>query len=279
VQIRAEIIRRLDVMVAYSCNLACAGCISISDRPRRGIEPRSNIETWLEKWKSRITPRIVTLFGGEPCLHPELVEICQAAREAWPDSMLRLITNGFLLDRHDPHAWFRLAPLEIQVSVHRQDHRSSIDSQIKKILQIDPSWRVTAQGGEREHRQITWSHPDGVSIYKSIFGEFVTPYRANGSEIRPWYSDPAQAHAICGAPDTPILYKGLLYKCPAVANAMDLTGDNWFGYRGLDVTDDLAGFISHIGLPESCCGQCPDRDQAVIINHLDMRNVKIKNLD
>lgn len=266
-------------MVAYSCNLSCSGCISISDRPRRGIEPRHNIEAWLHKWQARLDPKIVTLFGGEPCLHPELVEICAEVRATWPGAVMRLITNGFLLDRYDPNVWYQLAPMEIQVSVHRQDHRCTIDAQIKKILMIDPVWRVTAQGGEHQHRQITWNHSSGLSIYKSIFAEFVVPYRAVGSEIKPWFSDPAQAHAICGAPDTPILYKGLLYKCPAVANAMDLVGQSWFGYRGLDVNDDLGDFISHIGLPEACCGQCPAQQQAVIIDHLDQKNVKIKNLD
>jgi hypothetical protein len=192
---------------------------------------------------------------------------------------MRLITNGFLLHRFDPQAWFDLAPFEIQVSVHRQDHNANINDQIRTILLHDANWKVTQQGGEQQHRQITWSHANGVSIYKSIFAEFVVPYQTQGDQLHPWHSDPAQAHAICGAPDTPVLYKGLLYKCPAVANTMDLVGHSWFGYQGCDVSDDVDSFIANIGRPESCCGQCPDHVQAVRINHLDKKNVKIKNLD
>lgn len=266
-------------MVAYSCNLACAGCISLSDRPRRGIEPFVNIEQWLDKWQTVISPRVVTLFGGEPCLHPDLVAVCEKIRQIWPDCVMRLITNGFLLDRYPAQAWFDLAPFEIQVSMHRSDREADINHQIRRVLLHSPSWKITQQGGEKQHRQITWSHESGVSIYKSMFAEFVVPYQSRAQDILPWYSDPAMAHAICGAPDTPILYKGLLYKCPAVANAMDLTGRSWFGYQGCDTDGDVDGFIANIGRPESCCAQCPDNERAVKINHLDKKNVKIKNLD
>ena len=84
------------------------------------------------------------------------------------------------------------------------------------------------------------------------------------------------AHKICGAPDTPVLYKGMLYKCPAVANAMDLSQNNWFGYQPCQDSDTLDKFVAGIGCPEIVCQQCPDRSQAVIIDHMDKKNVVIK---
>jgi hypothetical protein len=109
-----------------------------------------------------------------------------------------------------------------------------------------------------------------------VFKDFVVPYK---DDIKPWYSDPAEAHKICGSPNTPILYKGLLYKCPAVANAIDISGENWFDYRAYDVNDNLAEFVSNINKSETVCGQCPDQQQAVIINHFDINNVKTKNIN
>ena len=265
---------RLDIMIAYSCNIACAGCISISDRKRDGVASLEDISAWCTKWKNYIEPAVITVFGGEPCLHPKLIEVCQIIRASWPDCVLRLITNGYLLDNFDPNSWFNLGSFEIQVSLHRQDHRSIIDTAIKKILLTRSNWKVSTHGGN-DHKQIQWSNGT-FTIYKSIFKDFIVPYQ---DDIKPWNSDPAEAHKICGSPNTPILYKGLLYKCPAVANALDVSGENWFNYSAYDITDNLTEFIDNIGYPETVCGQCPDNNQAVIINHFDKNNVRTKNIN
>ena len=267
-------LHRLDIMIAYSCNIACAGCISISDRKRDGVASLEDISAWCTKWQEYLDPEVITIFGGEPCLHPKLVEVCETVRSAWSNSVIRLITNGYLLDNFDPSDWFTLGKFEMQVSVHRQDHRAIIDSAIKNILLQRSNWKTTAHGGD-DHKQIAWVNGD-VTIYKSMFKDFIVPYKDN---VQPWHSDPTQAHKICGSPNTPILYKGLLYKCPAVANAIDISGENWFDYRAYDVNDNLAEFVSNINKPETVCGQCPDQQQAVIINHFDINNVKTKNIN
>lgn len=273
-------IPRLDIMIAYSCNIACRGCISLSDRRRSGIAPMTDIGHWLDQWRLRITPGVATLFGGEPCLHPDLIEVCALVRRAWPEATLRLITNGYLLGRFPAAAWFDFGAMEIQVSVHREDHEARINHNIRQILQQRADWQVHQHSGDREHRQLSWSHHSGVKIYKSIFREFIVPYREQGQQILSWRSDPARAHSICGAPATPILFRGRLYKCPAVANVMDLLGPNsWCDYEPVTPDSDLENFVANIGRPESCCGQCPEIQQAQIIDHRDKRNVTVKNLD
>jgi organic radical activating enzyme len=266
---------RLDIMIAYSCNLSCKGCISLSDRVRSGIEPFENIFDQLNQWQSRISPNVTAVFGGEPCLHPRLIEICQQIRFAWPNTIIRLITNGYLLDNFDAEAWFNLGPIEIQVSVHRKDHEHILNKKIKNILEKRNQWTMSIHAKHDDHKQIQWQHQT-VSIYKSIFKDFVVPYYQNNLKILPWNSDPLESHKICGSPSTPILYKGKLYKCPAVANVIDITGKNWFDYRAAEVTDDLTDFISYIGKPEKVCGQCPSRSQAVIIDHFDKKNVIVR---
>jgi MoaA/NifB/PqqE/SkfB family radical SAM enzyme len=263
-------------MIAYSCNISCAGCISISDVKRSGIEPFDLLVASIAKWNTVIVPEVVTIFGGEPCLHPQLQDLCKEIRVAWPNSIIRLITNGYLLDNFDSSKWFDFAPFEFQVSVHRKDHEPTINKKIKNIIQNRHPWIVSTQGGDSEHRQITWSHGD-FSIYKSVFSEFVVPYKKIKNQYLPWNSDPAQAHKICGSPATPILYKGLLYKCPPVANIIDITGDNWFDYHAVDVHDDIKKFVKNIGQAESVCGQCPDKSQAVIINHFNKENVIVRH--
>ena len=267
-------IQRLDIMIAYSCNIACAGCISLSDHQRDGIAPVEDIAKWLAKWQDHVEPAVVTLFGGEPCLHPKLIEICQRVRNAWPASTIRLITNGYLLDNFDPNSWFEFAPFEIQVSMHRADHKEIINRRIRDILECRTGWRVTTHGGANEHKQHEW-HLDNFSVYRSVFKDFIVPYRFENNQIQPWNSTPAEAHRICGSPSTPILYKGDLYKCPPVANVIDLTG-NSLNYPVCDTPDKLDNFVQGIGHPEAVCGLCPARNQAVVIDHFDIKNVHVK---
>lgn len=263
-------LRRLDVMVAYSCNLACRGCISLSDFRRSGVEPRENLKQMLKHWSGILDPEVVTVFGGEPTLHPDLDLVCMDLRRAWPRARLRLITNGLLLSRFDAGIWYDLTPFEMQISVHRTEHESKINQAVREILSLAHPWSVEVRGGHNEHIQTVWHRP-GFDIWKSKFGEFVEPYRRQDQKIVSWNSDPAKAHAICGAPDTPVLFRDRLYKCPAVANVADVV-PGWPS-QGLGPGDDLTDFIANIGRPESVCAQCPDTTTAVRINHLDPVNV------
>lgn len=270
-----KIINRLDLMVAYSCNISCTGCISLSDFKRDGVASIADISDWVKYWSELVQPRVVVLFGGEPCLHPNLIEICKLVKTHWPNSIIRLITNGYLLDKFDSSSWFEFEPFEIQVSMHREDHRSIIDQAIKNILIKRTGWKTTVNDNDVDHKQISWQ-VNQFTIYKSIFKDFVVPFKLIDGQIKPWMSSAEQAHKICGAPNTPILYKGKLYKCPAVANTMDLTQSNWFDYHPCDGTDTLDQFIAGINKPETVCGQCPSNNQAVIIDHMDKKNVVVK---
>lgn len=266
---------RLDIMIAYSCNIACKGCISLSDFSRDGVAPLEDIKQWVDYWKELIAPDVLTIFGGEPCLHPNLIEVCKHIRTAWPTSTIRLITNGYFLHKFDTAAWFELTPLEIQVSIHRKDHEKHINQTIGKILKHRIDWQVTRHGGDH-HKQLEWSSA-GISVYKSIFKDFIVPYKQNKEEIIAYTSDPAEAHKICGAPSTPILYKGKLYKCPPVANLIDVTGKNFTGYVACSDETTLAKFVDGIGKPESVCSQCPTLQTAKIIDHFNTKNVTVKN--
>lgn len=258
-------------MIAYSCNISCRGCISVSDIKRNGIEPYQEITSWLQQWQSTVIPELVTIFGGEPCLHPQLIEVCQSVRSTWPNAAIRLITNGYLLGNFDSASWHQFDNFEIQVSIHRKDHETYINQYIKNILLHKKDWKVKKFGGDH-HKQIAWIG-ENLTIYKSIFQHFIVPYN---KDFKPYNSSPAESHKICGAGATPILYKGLLYKCPPVANIIDITKTHYKNYKGYGINDNLQEFVNNIGQPEKVCGFCPDATQATIVNHFDKHNVIVK---
>ena len=267
-------IKRLDVNIAYACNIKCKGCISLSDFPRKGVASVEEVDQWLDHWHKYLDIDTIVLFGGEPLIHPRLLDICDTVRKYYPTATIRLITNGYLLDNVDPAAWFRYSPFEIQVSIHRLDHETVINQKIKKIIEAKKGWTTTVET-LNQHQQIKFAH-DGFEIYKSKFKDFVAPYGYENNRLIPLKSDPVQAHSLCGSPNSPVLYKGNLYKCPPVANLIDLLDDNWSNYQSCSGPEDLAQFVQKIGCPESVCAQCPDRTNALVFDHFDRENVHVK---
>jgi hypothetical protein len=261
-------------MIAYACNIECRGCISLSDFPRKGVASLEEITQWTEYWSQYLLPKEITIFGGEPLIHPKLVEVCEVVRLHWPESKIRLITNGYLLDRVDPEVWFKFEPFDLQVSLHRQDHEELLNQQIKKIMLTKRGWEIHKKPDGREHRQTTFVNGK-FRIYKSMFKDFVAPYKLDNGNPVPYHSDPMAAHAICGSPACPIIYKGHLYKCPPVANLIDMT-NNWSNYQRCEDESTLDDFIKKIGCPEEVCGQCPDRMDLHTYDHFDQNNVIVR---
>jgi hypothetical protein len=54
-------------------------------------------------------------MGGEPLLHPRLIEILTAARESSVADRVRLVTNGLLLPRYDAALWRNVDEVEISI--------------------------------------------------------------------------------------------------------------------------------------------------------------------
>ena len=245
-------INRLDFNITYACNLACKGCISLSDFDRRGVESLQSIQIQCDNWHDRLQPHIIALFGGEPLMHPKIHDVIEKIKQSWPKAILRLITNGYLLKKHDPEIWFNYEPIEIQVSIHRQDHEAIITEQIKRIVECRPGWK-TSKSTDGGHKQLQLSR-EGFKIYKSKFGNFVIPYNTG---LTPFNSDPKVAHSICGSPATPVLYKNRLYKCPPIANLLDMK-PGYVDYTGVGHNEDLDEFVNGIGKPENVCAMCPE---------------------
>ena len=269
-------IKRLDFNVAYACNLSCRGCISLSDFDRKGVESLEDVRKQCHAWRKIIYPSVISIFGGEPLMHPRIEKVLQAIREAWPDAVIRLITNGYLLRRHNPETWFNFGPMEMQVSIHRSDHEHIITKEIKRIVGCRNEW-VATRSRLDGHRHLELHNKDLI-IYKSKFKTFVMPYKLENGELKPFKSDPAKAHSICGSPNVPILYRNKLYKCAPLPNILDLDKKGHYSYKGVEPNGDVDSIINNIGKPESVCAMCPEnRDHS--IDHFNKENVHVKDID
>ena len=264
----------LDIMIQYACNLSCQGCITMTDHNRKGWVNAAEGKTWLDSWSKSIRPNTVCLFGGEPLLNRDLRKWIMIVRDAWPDAVIKVITNGFYLNKVPVLDWLS-GPSELQLSLHfRNDaRRDLIISNLKDAMKNSKIHFVpTVSQGPHEKYRFTSGI---IDVIIAEFGEFRKPYSGLGASMKPANGNPKISHSKCGSPNNPILYKNKLYKCGPIANLADtlslhdqlLDDASWkkyLEYDGYAVTDDLVEFAAGINKPECICSMCPDDDRELI---------------
>jgi MoaA/NifB/PqqE/SkfB family radical SAM enzyme len=98
---------RFGVQVVDHCNLNCVGCgvfASISDKNCRSV---TTIDADLKRIKQLAGEQIseIVLLGGEPLLHPQIIDIMNITGAYFPNTNLIILTNGLLLMQQEPIFW------------------------------------------------------------------------------------------------------------------------------------------------------------------------------
>jgi MoaA/NifB/PqqE/SkfB family radical SAM enzyme len=115
--------------VTDRCNLDCAYCTEYDNsRPHPSLD---DLKKWIRKIRDLGTMRIA-LVGGEPLIHPNIVELVRYCREL--GFATSLTTNGFLLTR-ELIAELEDAGLQVmQISVDRMTPSAITKKSFKTIL-------------------------------------------------------------------------------------------------------------------------------------------------
>lgn len=130
------------IEVNETCNLTCPICFAGSSPDRPGTRSLAQIETMLDALvASEGEPDLVQISGGEPTLHPQILEILQAAK-ARPIRHLMLNTNGLRIAR-DPAFVAELAKLKPGFEVYLQF--DSLDPEVLKSLRGADLTRIRQQ--------------------------------------------------------------------------------------------------------------------------------------
>jgi MoaA/NifB/PqqE/SkfB family radical SAM enzyme len=67
----------------------------MSDHNRsEGSVSLADATAWMQSWSEKISMDTLVITGGEPTLNPDLFEIIKTARSCWPDTHIKLVTNG-----------------------------------------------------------------------------------------------------------------------------------------------------------------------------------------
>ena len=90
----------IDFCITNACNLKCSSCDQGCVGSNIWYSSLSDIKNWLQLIKAKCKNlRALEISGGEACLHPNFMEICQLCHELFPNILLGTTTNGTLLKK------------------------------------------------------------------------------------------------------------------------------------------------------------------------------------
>lgn len=125
----------IEYHVCDHCNLNCKCCSHfspISVRYSVSIEETDeNFKKLSQNFDFRF--RSLHLLGGEPLLHPQIVEILQIARKYLPNKEIQILTNGILLLKQDDTFFNTVRDNNIQIGVTQYPCGVNYD-EIKTLL-------------------------------------------------------------------------------------------------------------------------------------------------
>jgi hypothetical protein len=195
-------IANLEFHAAHACNLHCAQCSHYSNFHAGGIVSVEVARENFNAWRGRLAPKQIAILGGEPTLNPNLIQIIELSRRAFPDSPGLFVTNGFFLDRH-PDLPRALIDNGFRMDVSQHGNAPAYRKKFNEVLQRLNEWRAAYPALQIAVRE---SHKGWRQQYRMIDGKPM-----------PFDSGPKAAWKICLQRSCTQLFKGHLWKCPALA--------------------------------------------------------------
>lgn len=105
-----------ELNISHQCNLSCRSCGHLAPVAARHHSRPAALHDVLSVLARHYRAEHVRLLGGEPLLHPELLDVIDAVLRSGVTGRIRVVTNGLLLARMPDAFWRRVS--EVHVSVY-----------------------------------------------------------------------------------------------------------------------------------------------------------------
>jgi len=110
---------RLDIHMADHCNLNCGGCEHMSPLAEEKFLSLDVFERDIKRLSELTDGHIeeISLLGGEPLLHPQIIDCVNTARKYFKKSRIQIATNGILLLNQSELFWETLKRNNIRICI------------------------------------------------------------------------------------------------------------------------------------------------------------------
>lgn len=250
-------IEHLETDVTQACNLSCVGCNhevplwrALKGGPWRA-DP-AQVERDLNHLATIMHADRWGALGGEPLLHPRLVDILRAARASGVADRTEVWTNGMMIDRMKSDFWESFDILVVSAYPGKQTDES-LESIARRCEQSGVEFVLKDERRHPNFRTLLEPHPTDDKATRSKFkGCFFRSFSRSANY--------GFFFTCCCAPSMPMLIQGKPYGTDGVA----IDGLTEAGLRSyLDRSEPLG-----------CCSICAGRDTAVQLQWREERDPK-----
>lgn len=141
------------------CNLNCPECNRYNNFAFGGHQRWHEYADSYKEWSKILDIEMIGILGGEPMLNPDFIDWVKGIAELWPNSLIRISTNGTQLDRH-PELYDVLVQSEgrihLEISQHGTTLKESIDQNIRSFLRGELSTSIKTNWQWRRRWREQW---------------------------------------------------------------------------------------------------------------------------
>ncbi len=239
-------LRLVEINIVSHCNLNCRSCSHFAPIAKEEYLP---VE-WAEQDFARLAElsggdvKCIHIMGGEPLLHPRCCAFLELARKHFPESIIRLVTNGILLSTQPESFWSCLSENGIDLSPTRY------------LVEVD--WTYVRAMCSEHH--IPFSFFNHASIRKTMTRFTLDPF---GQQ------NPRESFLDCDcANNTVVLHGGRMYPCeiiPTVKHFNRYFNDSLevAGNDSIDIHEarSMSEVLSFLAKPVPFCRYCDVRNR------------------
>lgn len=256
------------------CNLACPGCNRFNNYNFTGYQRWNDYAEVYQQWAQEVDIGSIAILGGEPLLNPTFMEWVQGIHQLWPRKKLRIISNGFRLDRQtDLYSVLKQhRNIELWVGIHNKQHKQEIVQKVKDFTQAPHTVNFNSDNAYQQYMIITDANGVKVKIeYNWWFHQGAIVKQDNALSLH--QSDVVKAHNNCHMKTCHHFIRGELYKCGVVAVLPEFdqqhtlalsTEDRQLltGYKPLQIShswEEKQRFVNNLDQPIDQCKFCPEQ--------------------
>lgn len=183
------VIRYVDFMIVEHCNLNCRRCSFFSNLAEEKYADIIYFNKMVDGLKRKFSStEFFVLLGGEPLLNHQLPDYIKIVKEAFPDTMLKITTNGLLV-----------TSMSDELIESMKKYKATL-----RISQYPPTTKIM-------HRIQDFLSKKGISYF------FTDPIVSFDKFICDGTEDPKVAYnANCSKVKCPEIYDGRLYTCSLI---------------------------------------------------------------